>query len=341
MQILMIAFFFFFQSFFVGRQIQECTNPVASNIIYQSKDGGRSWQDISAGLPLNFSAQSIYSDEGKLILSHDQGLYRCNTKSAIPNWTQETFLNRPISNVFKCNGGLYAQHFEEGFYQEIMSSGVWVPVFSNMNVNRLRSIQDAPDGSLLLSTDKGIFKSTDSGVNWRQVCADIGVYKIILGNGVLLGTTNKGLIRSTDSGEHWEMTLEDGRSMRTVKYLGGRFYAISNWSGTFKEVMANPVLYSNRLSISEDNGKTWRRIDENLTPIRFTITADESKMKAPSINDVEQVGESLFCSMDNGIFKSNDLGKTWKMVLPNAGRQSFQFAVSGNVIYAVLVFSGC
>lgn len=341
MQILMIAFFFFFQSFLVKVQQQECKSPVASNIIYQSKDGGRTWQDISAGLPPKFNAQGVYTEEGKLILSFDKGLYRCNTNNSIPNWAPESFFDRPVSNVYKCNGGLFAHNFEDGFYQEIVGAGIWVPVFSKMNVNGVRSIMNAPDGSMLLSSEKGIFKSNDKGVNWRKVCSEIGVFKITLGDGVLIGATNKGLIRSTDSGEHWEFTLEEGRSIRQTKFAAGRFFAISSWTGTFKEVMANPALYGNRLIVSEDKGKTWRRIDENLTPIRFAITPEEGKMQAPSINDVEQVGESLFCSMDNGIFKSNDLGKTWKMVLPNSGRQSFRFAVSGNVIYAVLVFSGC
>jgi len=56
MQNLMIAFFFFFQSFLISNQSHDCNGPITANVIFQSKDGGRSWQDISAGLPLNFNA---------------------------------------------------------------------------------------------------------------------------------------------------------------------------------------------------------------------------------------------------------------------------------------------
>ena len=70
------------------------------------------------------------------------------------------------------------------------------------------------------------------------------------------------------------MTLEDGRSMN-CKIFRGRFYAISNWSGTFKEV-SNQYYTANRLSISEDNGKPGAELTKILLPYDLQF-ADESK----------------------------------------------------------------
>ena len=64
-------------------------------------------------------------------------------------------------------------------------------------------------------------------------------------------------------------------------------------------------------------------------------------MKAPSINDVETTRGILLAVwimefLNPTIWKNLENGTT-KMQEDN----HFQFAVSGNVIYAVLVFSGC
>ena len=54
-----------------------------------------------------------------------------------------------------------------------------------------------------------------------------------------------------------------------------------------------------------------------------------------------QVGEAFFCTHPEGIFKSLDKGKTWKLLLPSVTDKGFNLFVSDNVIYAIRSKGGC
>jgi hypothetical protein len=54
-----------------------------------------------------------------------------------------------------------------------------------------------------------------------------------------------------------------------------------------------------------------------------------------------QVGENFFCGHTDGIYRSSDKGKTWKLVHPSVKGKMFILSVSGNVIYALQTESHC
>jgi hypothetical protein len=54
-----------------------------------------------------------------------------------------------------------------------------------------------------------------------------------------------------------------------------------------------------------------------------------------------QVGENFICTHPDGIFRSSDKGKTWKLLLPSVEDKVFNVFVSGNVIYAIPSKGGC
>jgi len=145
-----------------------------------------------------------------------------------------------------------------------------------------------------------------------------------------LATGQKGIMRSTDQGEHWEWVISEGGVGITVERINGGFAAIAYSTQT----------KSRRISISLDNGKTWKAIDEGLPP-------------SLSISSIKQVGKYLVVGHPDGIFRSSDMGKTWHVVhqgvdpaIPvfrtassgapaNDKRKVFTIYASGNVLYAV------
>jgi hypothetical protein len=56
---------------------------------------------------------------------------------------------------------------------------------------------------------------------------------------------------------------------------------------------------------------------------------------------ITQVGEAFFSTHRDGIFKSSDKGKTWKLSLPSVTDKGFNLFVSGSVIYAIRSKGGC
>ena len=142
--------------------------------------------------------------------------------------------------------------------------------------------------------------------------------KLVESNGILMATSQSGILRSTDDGENWDLVINEGGVGIAVECIKGGFAAITY----------NTMSKTRRVRTSYDGGKTWEPIDADL-PASLSITS------------IVQVGEYFFCGHPNGIFRSSDQGKTWKLLFPSKWNKVFNLSVSGDVIYAIPRDGGC
>ena len=151
--------------------------------------------------------------------------------------------------------------------------------------------------------------------------------KMVESNGVLLAVSSKGILRSTDDGENWDRMISEGGVGIAVEPIDGGFAAIAY----------NTRTQTNRTHISLDRGKTWKALDEGLQLPGNLSFFKQIGILQPSLNisSIKQVGEYLVCGRPDGIFRSSDMGKTWKLLLPSIENRGFNLSVSGNVIYAI------
>jgi photosystem II stability/assembly factor-like uncharacterized protein len=356
-----LALLFFIQHLVSCQQVQEKIQPLeanlasltadanwldlektlapATNIIFQSSDGGQTWQDISAGLPKGLGVGRIVADHGQVFLTSQKGLYYSSSTAATPVWESEDFWGTEISGIFAGPTGLYLSSYQHGFFKKIPGAGLLIPMHNNLKDKSVRTVLESTDGTLFVGCESGIFKSTDSGSTWKHVFAEDGVNTFAEAEGVLVCATYGGLLRSTDGGEHWDWTFtEDGPAFGT-SFVDGRFVTITQGG---KDWQDNPM---SRLRASADGGKTWQPMDEGFSAGQFVynneVMGDLSSIGSiRNINDVKKAGQYLFCSCDAGIFRSADWGKNWEPVLSGPDKKLMQLAVVGNVIYAVRVV-GC
>ena len=154
-------------------------------------------------------------------------------------------------------------------------------------------------------------------------------------NGVLMATSQEGIVRSTDDGENWELVISEG----------GVGIAIERIDGGFAAITYNTISKTRRVRTSYDGGKTWQPIDDGLSGQMFIASIwqpiNDAPLPAASIASIIQVGENFFCGHPDGIFRSSDKGKTWKLLLPSIEGKVFNLFVSGNVIYAIPRDGGC
>ena len=177
--------------------------------------------------------------------------------------------------------------------------------------------------------------------------------KMVEQNGVLLAASSQGILRSTDDGESWALVISEGGVGIDIERIEGGFAAI-NYSTVAK---------TRRIRTSYDGGKTWQAIDAGLLPHGFIdqiLPPVNANLPAQGFSDstwhpkdttvppvpayittIIQVGENFFCGHSDGIYRSSDKGKTWKLVLPSVKGKMFILSVSGNVIYAIQMESHC
>lgn len=316
------------------------TNDVApgvTNIILQSLDGGRTWQDISSGLPENELPEDFFAGESELYLRVNNVMYRSQSKLKTPVWEKESAPDLGSASIAFNRSGVIAYNADGQIYQKTSAAKSWLPIYTNFKKHSMQTFFETSDGTLFLGYINSLYKSADKGKNWKQVFNDGCIMDLVESEGVLIGTSQNGIMRSTDNGDHWECVISEGGVGIAVERIDGGFAAIAY----------NTKIKSRRIHLSLDRGKTWRAIDEGLQP-------------SLSISSIKQMGKYLICGHPDGIFRSSDLGKTWNMVHRNVDRNEFLYSatlnivdpsknprkvfkiyVSGNVLYAVAGGAGC
>ncbi|WP_036679260.1 WD40/YVTN/BNR-like repeat-containing protein [Daejeonella oryzae] len=347
---------FLLNSFFVLKGNEAKKKPIKEGkssrlvpTIFKSIDGGQTWQDISKGLPEKLLREGVQSDgffanDSGLYLRAGNGIYHSELNSTTPFWTKEIFPGKQLS-IVPGRKGIFAYNFRGQFLQKINGTGQWLPMYTNFQEQAIRlngtvdwmytkfhekqvsSVFETAGGTVFIGSNNALYKSTNSGKTWKYVPVGGWVMKLVESNGVLLAASSQGILRSTNDGENWDRVISEGSVGIAVEHIAGGFAVIAY----------NTKTQSNRIHISLDNGKTWDAVDKGLQLSSNNSFIKQIGLLQPSmyITSIKQVGKYLICGRPDGIFRSSDMGKTWKQLLPSVENRGFQLSVSGNVIFAI------
>jgi len=331
------------------KPIKEDKSSKIANIVFKSTDDGQTWQDISEGLPEKLQREGMqshgfFANDSWLYLRAGNGIYHSEPNSTTPFWTKEIFPGKQRS-IVPGKKGIFAYNFRGQFLQKINGKSDWSPMYTNFqeqavqlngtvdwmytmfHEKQVSSVFETARGIIFIGSNNAFYKSTNSGRTWKYVPVGGWVMKMVESNGVLLAAISSGILRSTDDGENWDRVISEGGVGIAVERIAGGFAAISY----------NTITQTNRVHISLDSGKTWNAIDKGLRLYCNSSFAKQMGFLHSSmyISSIKQVGEYLICSRPDGIFRSSDMGKTWKLLLPSVESKGFKLSVSGNVIYAI------
>jgi photosystem II stability/assembly factor-like uncharacterized protein len=310
-----------------------------AKVVFKSTDGGQTWQDISKGLPENLLENSIrgnsfFANDKGLFLRVGNKLYYSAPTATAPFWTKEIFPDED-SSIAPGKSGIFAYNYWGVNLKKTNGTSVWSPIFENFHEPRIRSVFETAGGTIFIGTDRGFFKTANNGKTWKHVHTGGLAGHLAESNGVLLAISMRRIIRSTDNGENWAVVFSEGGVAWDVKQIKGGFAAITSGSESG----------TRSLRTSCDGGKTWQPIeaglqDEVLIDSIWRTWNDRLHVQA-FMTSIIRVGENFFCAHPDGIFRSLDKGKTWKLLLPSIGDKVFNLFVSGDVIYAISRNRGC
>lgn len=268
------------------------------------------------------SAQQISSDmysgmRWRLIGPHRAG--RVTAVAGIAGQPNEFYFGTPGGGVWKTIDG----------------GRVWKPIFDDAHVASIGAIAVAPSEPRIIyvgtgeqTRGSGVFKSTDAGATWTNVgLVDTHYIDAILvdpmdANVVLVGASgdpvaspDRGVFRSTDGGKTWAKVLfKDDRT--------------GVWDMAF-ETGAPRVVYAALASLPPDRGEKtpegpgawiYKSTDEGATwqPAGEAGLPSEHRGRIGIAVAPGSDGRRVFAIMNQGLFRSDDGGTTWRRITEDA-----------------------
>jgi ligand-binding sensor domain-containing protein len=160
-------------------------------------------------------------------------------------------------------------------------------------------IIDPDDAKIIyLGTDRGLFKSQDSGKSWRNLflskAKSIGVNFILFdfaNKDIIYAATDSGLFYSTNKGQKWDKIFKGKNNFEAdclaVAVLNGVIY-LGTKQGLF---------------VSRDKGRFWHK--------------EKGKLGTAQIFNIVSFPENLsllYLACSDGVFKSIDSGDSWERI---------------------------
>lgn len=270
-----------------GRLYASCTGGV-----WVSTDNGGNWSIIPGGIisGANYKITRRGNNGQLLTIAHSSHQYnKLYKKDSISSgWVMigtPNQLNLTIE-VNPSNGTFFLGSFGEGIYRS--TNGGQSFDTHRLDTNTVNSVYIDGSGNVYAGTkDNGIYKSSDNGSNWTNICSTIRNVKamLVVGDTIYAGSEQEGLFRSVNAGLSWQ-SFNNGmvnKSIYVLNNFSGKIFCGSNGAGIYK-------LYGN---------SSWTDVSKGIAEL--------------PVNDFMKLSETtvLVATNGKGIFKTTDKGASW------------------------------
>lgn len=292
--------------------------------VFKSIDAGETWQEVNTGIRIE--CPSFLQRVGQVSLGirlEKSPTFISGNYYSIP-WTAFTSIAIAPSDPET----VYASDFHLGLYRSLDAGASWELTngdndeLARINVRKI-AVHPGAANTVFVSSDQGVFESTDGGRNWSAKATGLptmDVHTVACGQGGRLyaGSKGCGVLRFEEAVGQWMQTPELGdwgqhwpvwnRAMYQYTALlidphdPQLFYVGTFPAGIFKSV---------------DGGKTWS--DKNLT---FTNDGIMCMVVHPEIPDL------IYTGTYNGVSRSLDGGESWEMISEGMPPELWVFSIA-------------
>lgn len=275
---------------------------VTENGVFRSTTNGVTWEQVFESIGYE-EVRRIVGTGDRLLISHStDGIYSSTDDGT--SWTRSVNgeIALTVRGLLVYRNRMFAACGPFGFYVSDDLGTTWqeVGVFQDVDVTCL---VDA-DKSIVAGTSKGWYRSADTGRTWQRnedsYTSNKAVFGIAYENGLMAMISNYArcvVYTSSDDGVSWQFRTDTKLPAVPTNHTT---YNFEN-----RVTINSGVVYAitdGGLSISEDQGRTWRTVDANMPgtwfPYAFTAVAAHG-------NNV------LAAGWDYYKYRSTDVGRTW------------------------------
>jgi photosystem II stability/assembly factor-like uncharacterized protein len=276
--------------------------------VFVSTDNGTSWGRLNVGLA-SADVYHFLKTDSALFVETSAGIFR-STDNGI-NWAVLNIC--PPDASIRCMAAsgnkILAAFQREGDYVGNIESCIvsknngnsWTAINSAIkdvwgSTARISSMEVIGDNIFAGTSDAGLFRSTDYGVNWSAINSglpeNISVVSLAKSGRTLFAGTESGFFSSKDLGARWTEINPDVKDPR-VRCLAAN-------AGSVIALIESRTCDERSLVLSADAGSKWTRIN--------------SGFPSTHINSLEYYGTSIFAVTNNGVLLSTNNGVSWTVV---------------------------
>lgn len=330
----------------------------ASSGVYRSTDNGLTWQitDLFQG----FFWSVTVSDN--TILAGSSSIHRSTNNG--DTWERLTgFLAKPNFSMFSKGDTIFIGRrneilisYDNGFNYEVVEIPIEFDIFNIYDFTSVGS-------TLYMGTSyNGVYKSTNSGINWSPVIEGMGPKDIravtSTGSTLIAGAHYSGMYRSTNNAASWNKanngflaasTIDEIFSDGEFVYAGTRdgLYITDDQGDTWVKLTGEndtinygtvsgicikdgtlfaAARYQFTSSIFKWENQNWINIHNNLPHLTFVFGMAAS-------------GDNLLAGTSDGVYYSTNDGESW--ILTNLDRSIDDINSAGNgLVYANVTIDG-
>ena len=221
-----------------------------SGLVFESRDGGRTWTALNGGRPLAAAATDVqavaYGPDGRvlagtwkhgLFLSRDGGA-RFEKHASFPGRDI-----RDLKAVPDDPSILYAATGRDGLFKSEDGGARWRSLGRTGTFFWSLTLSPSGDAVYAVSLENKVLRSRDGGVSWETLFERENAYALAIAPGdarSLALATEAGLYLSTDGGGSWRLSpaLPDGKLSSLAWPAAERLY-VGAWDGGVR--LVNPA----------------------------------------------------------------------------------------------------
>lgn len=255
------------------------------NTVYKSTDNGVTWSLIGNNMYGSIKSLAVASN-GYIFAGSSSGVYRSTNNGT--NWSlvSSAFGYTAQNITIAPNGYIYAALLYAWIRKSTDYGNTWSDI---MGIGGGSDMTYDIYGNVLVANNNGIYKSSNSGLNWQWINNTTHMWSVGVRNGTeyLAGSMDNRIFKSTNNGLNWNVVYN------------------TQIAGNINDIMCKPdgIIFTaasyNGIYVSLNGGLNWNEANSGITNQNITDLIFDGNTK-------------IYCStVNDGLFVTSNGGNTW------------------------------